>query len=251
MWGMRKLTEKQEKFAQAVGIEGVSQSEAYRRVYSAEKMQEKAVWIEACRVAKVPSVAARIAELKAQRVDTLSTGMQFDVKKLLETYLAISFVDPNELIQMRVGACRHCWGEGGGYHWKEREYVEALAAWERRPDGPMPDIGGGFGYRHTVVPNPECVECEGEGIPRTRIMDTTQLSPGAKLLYQGVQQTRDGVKILFANKDKALEQIGRILGAFDDKMRVDLTGRVADLRLVNDDPKEAAEAYLKMVSGKA
>lgn len=249
---MRKLTEKQEKFAQAVGIEGVSQSEAYRRVYSAEKMDEKTLWNRAHELARHGGVAARVAELKAQRVNAVVDNTAFDVKKLLETYLAISFVDPNELIQMRVGACRHCWGEGGGYHWKEREYTAALQKWEAAGGvGPMPDIGGGFGYRHTAAPNPECVECEGEGIPRTRIMDTTQLSPGAKLLYQGVQQTRDGVKILFANKDKALEQIGRILGAFDDKMRVDLTGRVADLRLVTDDPKEAAEAYLKMVSGKA
>jgi len=246
---MRKLTEKQEKFAQAVGIEGVSQSEAYRRVYNAEKMDEKTLWNRAHELARHGGVAARVAELKAQRVNAVVDNTAFDVKKLLETYLAISFVDPNELIQMRVGACRHCWGEGGGYHWKEREYVEALAAWERKPDGPMPDIGGGFGYRHTAAPNPECHESEGEGIPRTRIMDTTQLSPGAKLLYQGVQQTRDGVKILFANKDKALEQIGRILGAYDDRLRVDLQAKTAQLQITTTDPKEAADAYLKMVSG--
>jgi hypothetical protein len=80
-------------------------------------------------------------------------------------------------------------------------------------------------------------------------MDTTQLSPGAKLLYQGVQQTRDGVKILFANKDKALEQIGRILGAYDDRLRVDLQAKTAQLQITTTDPKEAADAYLKMVSG--
>lgn len=249
IWGMRKLTEKQEKFAFLVGAEGMKQGPAYRKAYNAEKMSDEGVNNEASKLANRPDIALRIQALRDSRVATAEAGMQFDVRKLLETYLAISFVDPNELIQMRVGACRHCWGEGGGYHWKEREYVEALAAWERKPDGPMPDIGGGFGYRHTAAPNPECVECEGEGLPRTRIMDTTKLSPGAKLLYRGVQRTKDGVKVLFANQDKALEQIGRILGAFDDKMRVDFTGKVAELRLETSDPKEAAEAYLRMVKG--
>ena len=71
----------------------------------------------------------------------------------------------------------------------------------------------------------------------------------ANRLYRGAQQTKDGIKVLMADKDKALEQIGRILGAFDDKLRVDLIGRVASLKLTTTDPKEAAEAYAKMVDG--
>ena len=246
---MRKLTEKQEKFAQAVGVEGVSQSEAYRRVYSAGNMKEKAIWIEACRVAKTPSVAARIAELKAERAERVSTATAFDVRKLLETYIAIAFVDPNELTQVRIGACRHCWGVGHEYHWRAHEYEQALREWEARPNGAMPAIAGGLGYRATAEPNPDCPQCDGEGVTRLRVLDTTKLSEGARMLYQGVQQTREGVKILFASKDKALEQIGRIIGAYDDKLRIDLQGKVASMRLETSDPKEAAEAYMRLVKG--
>lgn len=246
---MRKLTEKQEKFAQAVGVEGVSQSEAYRRVYSAGNMKEKAIWIEACRVAKTPSVAARIAELKAERAERVSTATAFDVRKLLETYIAIAFVDPNELTQVRIGACRHCWGVGHEYHWRAHEYEQALRDWEAKAAGAMPAIAGGLGYRATAEPNPDCPQCDGEGVTRLRVLDTTKLSEGARLLYQGVQQTREGVKILFASKDKALEQIGRIIGAYDDKLRIDLQGKVASMRLETSDPKEAAEAYMRLVKG--
>ena len=252
---MAKLTEKQEKFAQAVGVRGLSQSDAYRSAYSVENMTDKTVHERASHLAAGSKVKTRIMELTKKRVDAVVNTETFNIVKLFETYIAIAFVDPNELIAQKVGACRHCWGVGGRYQWKEREYVEALAAWERQPADkagtplPMPDPAGGFGYRFTAAPNPECVECEGEGLHRVVPMDTTKLSPGAKLLYRGVQQTKDGVKVLFANQDKALEQIGRILGAFDDKLRVDLAGKVASLRLTTTDPKEAAEAYAKMVDG--
>jgi phage terminase small subunit len=254
---MAKLTEKEEKFAQAVGVKGLSQSDAYRSAYSVENMVEKSIHVAACKVAARANVKQRIMELTKTRVDAVVNTKTFDVVKLFETYIAIAFVDPNELIAQKVGACRHCWGDGGGYQWKEREYLEALAAWERQPVDKagqpvaMPDPAGGFGYRFTAAPNPECVECEGEGLHRVVPMDTTKLSPGAKLLYRGVQQTKEGVKVMFANQDKALEQIGRILGAFDDKLRVDLAGKVASLKLTTNDPKEAAEAYAKMVDGRA
>lgn len=253
---MVKLTEKQEKFAQLVGVKGLNQTAAYREVFPVTRWGDKAVWVAACKLAAEPKVSQRIAELRAARNDAVVNALSFDVKKLLETYLAIAFVDPNELISSRVGACRHCWGVGGGYQWKEREYLEAIAEWERNPtdktgrERPMPDVAGGFGYRVTAAPNPECDECEGEGVHRIVPMDTTKLSPGAKLLYKGVQQTKEGVKVLFRDQDKALDQIGRILGAYDDKMRIDLEGKVASLKLTTSDPKEAAEAYERMVGKK-
>lgn len=246
---MAKLTEKQEKFAQAVGAEGVPQVEAYSRYYSVERMSEKSIHVEASRLMQHPEVSLRIKELRAKRAADAVAGVTFDVRKLFETYLEIASADPNELIGVKVGACRHCYGEGHGFQWREREYVEALQKYDRKPDGPPPDIAGGFGYKHYLPPHPDCPECGGEGVERVVPRDSEKLSKGARLLYRGAQQTKDGVKILMADKDKALEQIGRILGAFDDKMRIDLTGKVASMRLETDDPQKAAEAYTRMVSG--
>lgn len=246
---MAKLTEKQEKFAQAVGIEGLSQSDAYRRAYAVGKMAERTVHIEASKLANRPNVAMRIKDLAAQRAREVTGAATFDVRKLFETYLEIAQADPNELIGLKVGACRYCHGEGHAYHWREREYLDALAKWERKPDGPMPDIAGGFGYKHFVAPHPDCPECGGDGLERVVPRDSGKLSPGARLLYRGAQQTKDGIKVLIADKDKALENIGRILGAFDDKLRVDLEGKVAALKLTTSDPAAAAEAYAKMIKG--
>lgn len=252
---MAKLTEKQEKFAQLVGAKGLGQSEAYRQSYDAKNMADQTVWTKACVLMKEDKIAARIDELRSARNDTVVSEISFDIKRLMETYVAIALVDPNELISQRVGACRHCWGLEGAYQWKEAEYLKAVQDWDANPTDrktglqrPAPDPTGGFGFRFTAAPNPECVECEGEGVWRVVPMDTTKLSAGAKHLYRGVQQTKEGVKIIFANQDKALENIGRMLGAFDDKLRVDLEGKVASLKLTTSDPKEAADAYAQMIS---
>lgn len=247
--GKRGLTDKQEAFARAIGSEGLGPSDAYRKAYDT-KAANQSVAVAANKLLSQPNIALRIQILTDARRRDAEEKTDFTVRKLFETYIALAFVDPNELISMRVGACRFCWGEGGGYHWREREFLEETAKHESNPDKyPAPEIGGGFGYSFTREPNSECAECEGEGVSRVVPMDTTKLSPGARLLYRGVQHTKEGPKILFRDQDKALEQAGRILGAFNDKLKIDLDGKLASLKLTTTDPQEAAEAYQKMVDG--
>lgn len=62
-----KLTVKQEAFCLAY-IETGNASEAYRRSYSAEKMKQEAIAIEASRLLDNPNVALRVAELKQSLV---------------------------------------------------------------------------------------------------------------------------------------------------------------------------------------
>ena len=57
------LTAKQEGFAQSIA-DSMSQADAYRTNYSAEKMSDKQVWEEASKLAANPKVAQRIAELR-------------------------------------------------------------------------------------------------------------------------------------------------------------------------------------------
>lgn len=250
MTKLRTLTHQQDCYAYDLGMMGKSQAQAFRDNYSTEGWSAKHVANTASEVAHRPHVAARIKHYSHKREQAAGRQIDVDVKRLMETYIAIAFVDPNELIQVRIGCCRHCWGEGGGYQWREREYLIACAQAESaKPPAPMPDIGGGFGYRPNTPPNMDCEECDGVGITRLVPMDSTKLSPGALHLYRGAQQTKDGIKIIFADKDKALENIGRMIGAFDDKLRVDLIGKVAALQLTTTDPIEAARQYEMMIKG--
>lgn len=246
---MKPLNKKQEAFAQAVGIRGISHSDAYRENYAVETWNEKSVHVAASKLAAKANVAQRIKDLRAQTASEVVGSATFDVKKLFEIYLEIATADPDDLISLRVGACRYCHGEGHQYQWREREYIEAVAKWERKQDGPLPDVAGGFGYLHTADPHPNCPECGGEGLERVVPRDSRKFSKGARSLYRGAEQKKDGIKVSIADKDKALDQIGRILGAFDDKLRVDLAAQVASYKLDTTDPAAAAEAYRKMLDG--
>jgi hypothetical protein len=59
------MTPKQEAFCQAVA-DGLSQSEAYRRAYDAEKMKPETIQKVAHELIKNPKVAPRIQELRGQ-----------------------------------------------------------------------------------------------------------------------------------------------------------------------------------------
>jgi hypothetical protein len=246
------LTPKEEGFCQSYILEGKNKADAYRANYDTSRMKEQTIWTECVKLSRVPKVAARIDELAKSWEDALQGKISMTVTKLLETYISLSFADPNELISVKVGCCRYCHGVGGGFQWREREYLKELVKWEKAPSRhEMPDIAGGFGFRMGTPPNQDCEECQGDGVERVVPMDTTKLSPGAKLLYRGAQRTKEGIKILFADKDKALDQIGRMLGAFDDKLRVNLDGKIQNLQLTTDDPAEASRIYQAMLDGKA
>lgn len=75
----RPLTDKEEKFAQllASGKE-ITQSDAYRQVYSVKNMANKTIWENASRIADRSKVKARIAELKAKVEEKFTDKVVYD-----------------------------------------------------------------------------------------------------------------------------------------------------------------------------
>ena len=59
-----KLTPKQDHFARLIALDGVNQSEAYRRAYDARNMKPETIWQRASEVARHSKVAARVQELR-------------------------------------------------------------------------------------------------------------------------------------------------------------------------------------------
>lgn len=200
---------------------------------------------------------ARIqAAVKArQAIATHESGL--GVAWLLERFLRIANADPRELIGLKIGCCRRCYGEGHQFQWRQHEYLEEMKKVDeanlQRPkfsrEIPYPDIAGGFGFNATLEPLPDCPHCHGEGVERFVPRDTDKLSDDALLLYGGVKVKKDGYEIIIADKGKAAELAGRIMGAFNDKLQVSgaigAMVAVADLRKV--DPAEASKAYREMI----
>ncbi|KMV71909.1 terminase small subunit [bacteria symbiont BFo1 of Frankliniella occidentalis] len=127
----------------------------------------------------------------------------------------IATLDVNELVEYRRQCCRHCWGKNHLYQWTEEEYNAARSRAEERDDEDMPDIAGGFGFRKHRVAHPECPECNGEGYGDVHIHDTRKLSLAARMAYDGVKVTKDGVQLLITDRSKMLDNVAKHLGVFD------------------------------------
>lgn len=201
-----------------------------------------------------PRIQAAIQE----RIKQGTAATAYDVAWLLERFLAIATADPRELIGLKVGCCRYCHGEGHGYQWREREYLEKLEEAERlarldpKADVRYPDPAGGFNYNATIPPHPDCPQCHGEGVERFVPRDTDNLSDQALLLYGGIKVKKDGgYEIIIADQQKAFELAGRIMGAFNDKLRV--SGAIGHMHAISDlrtvDPQEAARVYRDFIAG--
>lgn len=244
------LTEKQRSFVDHYANYR-NATQAYDHAFDARGGKYETRALEGSRLLARPEIQAAI-KLR-QRIAAEDTGA--DVGWLLRRFLDIATADPRELIGLKVGCCRYCHGEGHGYQWREREYLEQLDEAERiQRDNPLapvryPDPAGGFGFNATHPPHPSCPQCHGEGLERFVPRDTDKLSDQALLLYGGIKVKKDGYEIIIADREKALELAGRILGAFTDKVKI--SGALAHLHAVADirnvDPQEAAKIYRDFV----
>ena len=93
------LTDKQEKFAQAVALEGMSLSDAYRAAYDAGRMKDKTVNEKACVLAKDGKITARINELR----ETLASAKIMTAQERLE-WLTTVVKDTKETTKNRLSA---------------------------------------------------------------------------------------------------------------------------------------------------
>jgi phage terminase small subunit len=81
----RRLTAKQEAFAQACAFDKVSLSEAYRKSgYKTDGMKPKTLWAHALKLRNLDLVSTRIEELQAQIVEKTQLSRAFVIENLME-----------------------------------------------------------------------------------------------------------------------------------------------------------------------
>ena len=228
-------------------------AESYRIAYDLPDATEDHARQNASRLLKRPKVRERIAEL----VRTVHYQAKYGMAEMIRMFADMAEADPNELIGLRIGACRRCYGDGHRYQWDEVEYLTELERVERhnlhaKPAAQLalPDIAGGFGWDHTKSPLRSCPGCRGEGTERVVARDTSKLSPGARLLYGGVKQTRNGLEVLIADRQKARESLMKLLGLETTRMTMDgtLSHATALVDLTKMDPAQAARAYQEFIA---
>lgn len=212
---------------------------------AAEKVGYAHAHTQGPRLLEIVAVRDAIEEGR-RRIEQASMLEATDIAKIWSN---LALADPGELVQHHRCACRYCYGIEHEYQWRSpREYREAfkeavfkifpkaedrksalLGGIDPELDPRLPNDLGGFGYKNTMQPNPNCPECAGEGEEVTRMADIRTLSPAARLLYDGVEETAQGKRIKLRARDKALENLAKHLGMFAGKVDPEETNPLSSL----------------------
>jgi hypothetical protein len=201
------LTDKQRRFVDEYLVDLNATQAAIRAGYKPKWADSQAYQL----LHKTP-----VTKYLEQRRKELAEATKITPEVVLKQWWELANVDVNDLVEYRRSNCRHCWGNDHEYQWTHGEFEKAQR--EAEDEGkPEPSMSGGFGFDHNREPNPECPECGGEGKGKIHVHDTRRLKGAARLLYAGVHQGKDGLKVLIDDRMKAREHVGRHLGMFNDK----------------------------------
>ncbi|WP_116291341.1 terminase small subunit [Enterobacter hormaechei] len=159
----------------------------------------------------------RVAQAIAQQQKASIARTLGSADEVLAQMWQLATFDANQLSQYRRGACRYCWGFGHQYQWRDAVEFEEKLAEALAKKGKEPNDRGGYGYDHTLEPNPGCPRCNGDGIGQPYFTDTRKLSPVAALAYSGVKLGKNGVEITAISRERMYEAVMKRLGLADSE----------------------------------
>lgn len=177
---------------------------------------DDALDMRAHRMMQRPEILEALSAAQAERL----RAANIDGKEVLRHVIAAATVDPNEIMEIRRGCCRHCHGIGFKYQYSnQRDLDRAREAFDDTSAALVESFEhGGLGFDPKQRPHPDCPECGGEGAAYVHVKDTRDLSPAARSLYAGAKQTKDGIEVKLHSQDKNRELLMRHLGMLNDKL---------------------------------
>ena len=234
------LTDKQQRFVEEYMVDLNATQAAIRAGYSLETAEQIGY-----QLLQKTSVLKAISQARqAQQARTAITA-----DKVLMEIANVALADARELVEVKTGCCRCCYGEGHKYQRTLLEMNTDRERWLDKGKDPAEfDEQGGIGFNPLLLPNAECPNCGGDGQARTVLKDTRKLSPAAVALYAGAKQTKEGIEVKMHSKLDALEKLAKHLGLYekDNQQKTDplasLLARVASgngngFVPVQDDPE--------------
>ncbi len=228
----KKLTAKQKLFV-AEYLKDMNASKACVRAGYSERTAE----VKGSQLMSIPHIKQAIDVAMAERIKRC----RIDSDSVLLKWWEIANADYNELTQLKRVNCRYCWGHEHNYQWTTIEYQQACRDAEQNAQ-PSPECLGGLGYNSNRPPHPDCPECHGDGLEKVYFADTTKLSHSAKLVYQGVKQSKFGIEVVTVDRMKALDNVAKHLGMFKDKVEVTgADGKPIQQELIQLTPEQVIE----------
>jgi len=181
---------------------------------------------------------ARVRAVVAAHETELSKRIGMEVEEYARRTLDLALADVQSIVQIRRVCCRYChsvdplrpqlkpseWQSATAAH--ERACVRAQAAGRPKPTPLIPPTDW-FDVRKP--PNPECLECRGEGEPVLHIADSRPLKGAECRLFRGVEIRKGNIKVTLLDQHAAWVNYGRIIGAFkSDSAMASAAGDVVD-----------------------
>lgn len=205
-----RLTPKQRLFIEEYLIDLNATKAAIRAGYSVHKARS----IGHENLTK-PDIAAEITRRKADRMQRLEIS-QDDV---LRAMFNIARANPSELVRYVRRCCRYCYGMGHAYQWTPAELVRAQARHTEKQaknkDLSDLDASGGTDYDPRRPPREDCPECHGRGETGVEIVPNAEHTPGAKALYAGIKEGKDGTEVKLNDQMAAWANIARHVGFYE------------------------------------
>ena len=189
----------------------------------------------------------QLALLEARKSQQSRTNITADAA--LREAWNIATADARELMDVKTGCCRCCYGEGYKYQRTVGEMNRDRDDWVEKGKNPAEfDEAGGIGFSPLLQPHTECPHCGGDGQSRVVLKDTRFLSKKAIALYAGAKQTQHGIEVKMHSKVDALEKLFKHLGLYekDNQQKVDplsalltrlANGNANGFKPVQDDPE--------------
>ena len=239
------LTPKQQRFVDEYLIDLNATQAAIRAGYSVNTAA-----VQGYEHLQKPHIQSAIAAARARQQERT----EITADRVIREIAAIALADSRELVEVKTGCCRCCYGEGHKYQRTVGEMNRDREAWAEKGRNPAEfDEAGGIGFNPLLLPVPDCPICGGDGQARTVLKDTRHLSPAAAALYAGAKQTKEGIEVKMHSKLDALEKLAKHLGIYekDNQQKADplasllhaiSKGNGNGFAPVQDDPERPAGA---------
>jgi phage terminase small subunit len=220
-------------YAHAYVMNNGDQTKAFRKAFPHSKCNAKTAWEAGSRLQAQDKVKTRIHEIRKLLSERTNEEYGITAQAVIGQWWKIATADASDITQVRHYNCRHCHGFDHEFFWKDETEFE-------QSNDPNKDDFGGYGFRETDNPDPDCPKCEGLGIESIWLEDTRNLNDKAAALFDGVKQTRNGIEIKTVDRNAALANIARALGMFTDNVNHrspdgSMTPTVIERRII--DPK--------------
>lgn len=203
----QRLTPKQQRFVDEYLVDCNATQAAIRAGYSKATANE-----QAGRLLVNVSVQAAISLARQEQ----QKRTQIDADRVVTEAWNIATADARELVEVKVGCCRYCYGEGHKWQRTVSEMNHDVEQWAQAGKD-LDDFEhmGGIGFTPLKNPHATCPECFGDGQSRVVLKDTRTLSPAALSLYAGAKHGKHGIEIQMHDKAAAMDKLFKHLGLYE------------------------------------